>query len=113
MESIAHLFALIAWFFLWLIFRTFFSFWQAIAGILYPTRSPIMARYQRLALLFLLPGIVLLTIGIPAALLFNKQSLAFWTTLPGVAAVLLAGMFGYFAEAESKRVGATKESRSA
>jgi len=80
--------------------RAFFSVFQALAGILSPTRTRRMGRFQLLALLFVVPAVVLLAIGASAMLLFQAPQFGLYAGVPGAIIAIIAGHFGRLAESQ-------------
>jgi hypothetical protein len=88
--------------FCWLPIASFVALWQAVVGVLYPTKSERMRRYQRSATVCLLPGLAMVAAGV-GAMLFSP--LPWWglgLLIVGLISVLGAGFFGRLAESEFK-----------
>ncbi len=86
----------------YLIFRPFFSFCQALAGILTPTDCAHLVRLQKLAAILLVFGVIA-TLGGFSALSFSFNGwICLWSLVAGFILLVVAGVIGHHIEVKAK-----------
>ncbi len=84
----------------YLTIKPFYSFFQALAGILQPTKSPHLIRAQRIAAVVVIAGAISVTVAIILAS-FGTGLLTFVIVfLAGVILLSIAGAIGHYIEKE-------------
>lgn len=82
-----------------LFFQCFFSFVQALAGIVAPTKREHLVRKQKWAAAILVLGSLTIAAGIWVPM---NGWLTFGAIAGGIVAVIVAGVLGYYIESEAR-----------
>lgn len=79
----------------WLTVKPFLAFFQALAGVLYPVKSPELIRLQRIVAVVLVLGAVAIVAAIGIALWGVEFWISFCIFVAGVLLLSFAGYLGH------------------